>query len=217
MTRTRFSRSAEPRPGGHGSGAPTRAGNTPPPASPRSSTTSDGASQFIGRQRILWVLIMVACLAISGRMVYVHAIAADEISAQAAQQRSITEVLPAIRGSIVDRNGRLLAHSDDARALTFQPKAVRKQITEEHEKDPSVPDAEVRLGQIADGVSSALGGSISSETCWHSSNPTRTSCTSLDWCRSRPRRRSKTSSRGRRRTAEQPAVPGRIARGEHRR
>lgn len=106
---------------------------------------------------------MVACLAISGRMVYVHAIAADEISAQAAQQRSITEVLPAIRGSIVDRNGRLLAHSDDARALTFQPKAVRKQITEEHEKDPSVPDAEVRLGQIADGVSSALGGSISSE------------------------------------------------------
>ncbi|WP_157851049.1 peptidoglycan D,D-transpeptidase FtsI family protein [Gordonia phthalatica] len=164
MTRTRSASSTEPRSGGRGTGATSRAGSTPPPAKPRPPITSDAwSAKFIGRQRILWVLITAICLAISGRMVFVHIIAADSISAQAAQQRSITNTLPAIRGSIVDRNGRLLAHSDDARALTFQPKAVRKQIADAHIKDPSVPDVDTRLKQIADGVSSALGGSISSD------------------------------------------------------
>ncbi|MBM7367109.1 peptidoglycan D,D-transpeptidase FtsI family protein [Gordonia hydrophobica] len=164
MTRTRSPRSAEPRSDGRGSGATRTAGGTPPSGPPRSPRASDSwSAKFIGRQRVLWVLIAIVCLAISGRMVYVHVIAADSISAQAAQQRSITNILPAIRGSIVDRAGRLLAHSDDARALTFQPKAVRKQIAEAHAKDPAVPDVDTRLGQIADGVSSALGGSISSE------------------------------------------------------
>ncbi len=114
------------------------------------------------RQRVLWAILLSFVLVISGRMLYVHVIAADSIAAQAAQQRSVTDILPAVRGSIVDRNGRLLAHTDDARALTFQPKAVRKQIAEAHRQDPAVPGVDVRLKQIADGVSSALGGSIAS-------------------------------------------------------
>ncbi len=112
---------------------------------------------------MLWVIVIIALVLVTGRMVYVNVIAADEISARAAQQRSVTQVLPATRGSIVDRNGRLLAHTDDARALTFQPKAVRATIDSEHQKDPALPDSPTRIKEIAEGVSSMLGGSISSE------------------------------------------------------
>ncbi|GAA4678911.1 D,D-transpeptidase PbpB [Gordonia humi] len=112
---------------------------------------------------MMWIVVALACVLVAGRMAYVQLIAADSISAQAAQQRTVTNVLHATRGSIVDRNGRLLAHTDDARALTFQPKSVRKSIAEEHAKDESLPDVDTRLKQIADGVSSALGGSIKSE------------------------------------------------------
>ena len=164
MTRTRTPRAAEARAGGRPSGASSNGTGTPPPKPPRPSERSgSGPSGFVVRQRILTVLVAVVALVIAGRMLYVHVIAADSISAQASQQRSITQELPAVRGSIVDRNGRLLAHTDDARALTFQPKAVRKQIAEEHKKDSTVPDVDVRLKQIADGVSSALGGSIASD------------------------------------------------------
>nr|WP_281170350.1 penicillin-binding protein 2 [Gordonia shandongensis] len=96
-------------------------------------------------------------------MIYVHIIDSDEISAQAAQQRSVTQLLTALRGSIVDRNGRLLAYTEEARALTFQPKIVRKQIADAHEKDPTVPGVDARLKEIASGVSSALGGSVPAE------------------------------------------------------
>ncbi|WP_040517884.1 peptidoglycan D,D-transpeptidase FtsI family protein [Gordonia neofelifaecis] len=163
MTRTRSARSAEARGSGRDVGSSSGAG-APPPKPPRPFDRSgQGPSKFVGRQRALWVIVLVIALIISGRMLYVHVIAADSISAQASEQRSITQELPAVRGSIVDRNGRLLAHTDDARALTFQPKAVRKQIAEEHKKDSTVPDVDVRLKQIADGVSSALGGSIASD------------------------------------------------------
>ena len=104
-----------------------------------------------------------ALVLVTGRMVYVNVIAADDISALAAQQRSVTMQLPATRGSIVDRNGRLLAHTDDARALTFQPKAVRASIDTEHKKNSAVPDVPTRLKEISTGVSEMLGGSISQE------------------------------------------------------
>nr|WP_235831430.1 penicillin-binding protein 2 [Gordonia zhaorongruii] len=112
---------------------------------------------------MLWVIIVIVLVLVSGRMVYVHVINADSLSERAAQQRSVTQLLPAMRGSIVDRNGRLLAHTDEARALTFLPVSVRKQIDEEHKKDPALPDVRTRLQEIAAGVSSKLGGSISAE------------------------------------------------------
>nr|WP_228461768.1 penicillin-binding protein 2 [Gordonia spumicola] len=112
---------------------------------------------------MLWAIVIIALVLVAGRLVYVNVIAADQISALAAQQRSVTLQLPATRGAIVDRNGRLLAHSDDARALTFQPKAVRASIDDEHTKNPALPDSATRLKQIATGVSSMLGGSVTSD------------------------------------------------------
>ena len=80
---------------------------------------------------------------------------------RAAEQRADTVTLYAKRGAILDRNGRPLAYTGDARALTFLPRAVRKAITAEHQKNPDLPTVDTRLQQIADGVSSGLGGSIS--------------------------------------------------------
>ncbi|GEE03340.1 penicillin-binding protein B [Gordonia spumicola] len=137
---------------------------TPPPDDDRlDELDSAASSRFIGRQRMLWAIVIIALVLVAGRLVYVNVIAADQISALAAQQRSVTLQLPATRGAIVDRNGRLLAHSDDARALTFQPKAVRASIDDEHTKNPALPDSATRLKQIATGVSSMLGGSVTSD------------------------------------------------------
>lgn len=161
MTRSRSVRPPTQRPGIRSTSGVT---DPVPPDDDRIAELDTAPSKrFIGRQRMLWVIIALACALVAGRMVYVHVIAADTISAEAAQQRTITSVLPATRGSIVDRNGRLLAHTDDARAMTFQPKAVRKSIADEHEKDPTLPDVDTRLKEIATGVSSALGESISAE------------------------------------------------------
>lgn len=115
------------------------------------------------RGRIATVVILLAVAAVAIRMVVVHTIEAPALSAQAAQQREYTQVLTAKRGSIVDRNGRPLAYTDEARSLTFLPVAVRNSIAAEHKKNPELPDTEARLREIANGVSSALGGSISAD------------------------------------------------------
>lgn len=113
------------------------------------------------RGRIAGVLVILAVLIVALKMVLVHAVDARSLSEEAAQQREYTQVLTAKRGSIVDRNGRPLAYTDEARSLTFLPQAVRKQIEAAHKADPAVPDVKARLAAIAKGVSSALGGSIS--------------------------------------------------------
>ncbi|NED63629.1 cell division protein FtsI, partial [Streptomyces sp. SID10244] len=96
-------------------------------------------------------------------MIVVHTVEASSISAEAAQQREYTQILTAKRGAILDRKGRPLAYTDEARSLTFLPKSVRKTIAEAHQKDAALPDVDDRLGEIAKGVSSALGGSISEQ------------------------------------------------------
>ncbi|AZG43700.1 peptidoglycan D,D-transpeptidase FtsI family protein [Gordonia insulae] len=118
---------------------------------------------FLGRSRIAGAIVILAVIAVAVRMIVVHTIEASSISAEAAQQREYTQVLTAKRGAIVDRNGRPLAYTDEARSLTFLPKAVRKTIDEAHRKDEALPDVDKRLGEIAKGVSSALGGSISEQ------------------------------------------------------
>lgn len=109
------------------------------------------------------MIVILAVIVVAIRMVIVHTVEASSISAQAAQQREYTQVLTAKRGAILDRNGRPLAYTDEARALTFLPKAVRKSIEDAHRQDDTLPDVDHRLEEIAKGVSSALGGSISEQ------------------------------------------------------
>ncbi len=119
--------------------------------------------KFVVRQRWLALIAALIALAVGGRLVYINVLAAPTLSAQAAQQREDIVTLYAKRGAILDRQGRPLAYTGEARALTFLPRAVRAQIEAEHEKNPALPDVDSRLREIAAGVSSALGGSISAD------------------------------------------------------
>lgn len=108
-------------------------------------------------------MVLLAVIAVAVRMVVVHTIEAPALAQQAAQQREYTQIMTAKRGSILDRNGRPLAYTDEARSLTFLPKVVRNSIAAAHHDNPELPDVDTRLHQIANGVSVAIGGSISAD------------------------------------------------------
>src|ERR1700754_1366121 len=71
------------------------------------------------------------------------------LRAEAAGQLKVTDVEKAVRGSIVDRNNDKLAFTIEARALTFQPVRIRKQLQEAKAKTPAAPDPQRRLRDIA--------------------------------------------------------------------
>ncbi|ATD71411.1 MULTISPECIES: peptidoglycan D,D-transpeptidase FtsI family protein [Gordonia] len=148
------------RPGRGSSAAGGPRGRGPGKGGPRKG---GGLHSFGFRTRVAGVVVLLVVLAVAAKMIVVHTVQAGSISAEAAQQREYTQVLTAKRGSILDRNGRPLAYTDEARSLTFLPKAVRKSIEEEHRKNAELPGVDERLKEIAKGVSVALGGSISEE------------------------------------------------------
>src|SRR6185436_14792502 len=78
------------------------------------------------------------------------------LRAEAASQLKVTDVEKAVRGSIVDRNDDKLAFTIEARALTFQPTRVQKQLAEAREADPEAPEPRQRLKEIATGVAGLL-------------------------------------------------------------
>lgn len=78
------------------------------------------------------------------------------LRAEAASQLKVTDVEPALRGSIIDRNGDKLAFTIEAKALTFQPVRVRKQLAEAKAKSPKAPDPDRRLSDIANEVAARL-------------------------------------------------------------
>lgn len=120
----------------------------------------EAGKQFLLRHRIASMIVLFAVSVVVIRMVWLQAIEAPALSAEAASQRTVTEALPAKRGEIEDRFGRALAYTADARNLTFQPVIERAAIEKLHQKDPSAPDAAARIKQIADGIQKALGSSV---------------------------------------------------------
>ncbi|MCK0440960.1 penicillin-binding protein 2 [Gordonia alkaliphila] len=133
------------------------------PRTPAAPGGSSAGRRFLIRSRVLIALAAVIAMAVAGRLVWINVIDAGDLAAQAAQQREDVITLYAKRGAILDRNGRPLAYTGEARSLTFLPRAVRKAIDAEHEKNDQLPDANTRLKEIAEGVSLQLGGSISTE------------------------------------------------------
>jgi cell division protein FtsI (penicillin-binding protein 3) len=81
---------------------------------------------------------------------------AEGLRAEAAGQLKVTDVEKALRGSIVDRNNDKLAFTIAARALTFQPVRIRKQLDDAKAKKPDAPDTDKRLHDIASGVAGLL-------------------------------------------------------------
>ncbi|EKF23381.1 penicillin binding transpeptidase domain protein [Mycolicibacterium hassiacum DSM 44199] len=81
---------------------------------------------------------------------------AEGLRKEAASQLKVTDVDKAVRGAIIDRDNDKLAFTIEARALTFQPKKVRQQLTEAKAKSPDAPDPDQRLREIADEVAARL-------------------------------------------------------------
>lgn len=80
------------------------------------------------------------------------------LRAEAAGQLKVTDVEQAVRGSIVDRKFDKLAFTIEARALTFQPMKIRRQLSEAKRESAEAPDPQQRLMAIAHDISTRLGG-----------------------------------------------------------
>lgn len=113
---------------------------------------------------------MCGALAVAAlQLLWIQGIDAPSLAAESANQRTTTQVDPAVRGSITDRNGNPpLAFTMEAKALTFQPVRVRKELEEARAKsieqgaegDKQAPEVSDRLAEIAAGIHAKLGDTV---------------------------------------------------------
>ncbi|WP_163702266.1 peptidoglycan D,D-transpeptidase FtsI family protein [Mycolicibacterium sarraceniae] len=113
-------------------------------------------ASFVFRHRAGNIVIFLALGIAAVQLFNLQVPQAAGLRAEAASQLKVTDVEKAVRGSIVDRNFDKLAFTIEARALTFQPVKIRKQLTEAKEKSPTAPDPDKRLTQIATEVAAKL-------------------------------------------------------------
>jgi cell division protein FtsI (penicillin-binding protein 3) len=117
--------------------------------------SSRGAS-FVLRHRAGNAVIFIALLVAAIQLFYLQVPRASGLRAEAAGQLKVTDVQKALRGSIIDRNNDQLAFTMEARALTFQPRKIHKQLAEAKQKNAKAPDPEKRLTEIAKEVALRL-------------------------------------------------------------
>lgn len=118
--------------------------------------TAAAGSAFVFRHRIGALVMFVALTVATAQLFNLQVPRAAGLRAEAATQLKVTDVEKAVRGSIVDRNDNKLAFTIEARALTFQPVKIRKQLADAKAKSPRAPDPRTRLREIADEVASKL-------------------------------------------------------------
>ncbi|MEE2031517.1 penicillin-binding protein 2 [Rhodococcus sp. CC-R104] len=102
-------------------------------------------------------VMFLALALVAAQLLSIQLVQAPALSAEAADQRTTRLVEPATRGTIADRHGNPLAYTMEAKALTFQPVRVRKELDEAHAKNPSAPEASEYLAGVAEAVNDALG------------------------------------------------------------
>lgn len=125
----------------------------------RPAQTQSGlrSSSFVFRHRAGNVVIFLVLVVAAAQLFNLQISNAAGLRAEAAGQLKVTDVQQAVRGSIVDRNNDKLAFTIEARALTFQPVRIRKQLEEEKAKNPDeAPDPDARLREIAKDIATRL-------------------------------------------------------------
>lgn len=134
----------------------------------RSPSAEDGqrTASFSFRHRTGNVIIAVVLVIMTAQLFNLQGPRAAGLRAEAAGQLKVTDVDAAVRGSIVDRNDDKLAFTIEARALTFQPTRVQKQLADAREANPEEPDPQQRLRDIAKGVSGLLNNSPDAGTLY---------------------------------------------------
>jgi len=118
--------------------------------------TTSGSSSFVYRYRIGNIVIFLALAVAAAQLFNLQVPRAESLRAQAAGQLKVTDVEQAVRGAVVDRNFDKLAFTIEARALTFQPAKIRRQLAEARQKSPAAPDPDQRLSDIARDVAAKL-------------------------------------------------------------
>ncbi|WUA11848.1 penicillin-binding protein 2 [Nocardia sp. NBC_01377] len=101
--------------------------------------------------------MLVALAVVALQLLWIQSISAPALSEQAASQRTTRDPEIAIRGPITDRNGKAVAFTTVAKALTFQPVRVRAELEEARAKSEKAPDPGERLKAIAEVIHAKLG------------------------------------------------------------
>ena len=118
--------------------------------------TGLASSSFVFRHRV-GMVVMIGVLALAAAQLFnLQVPQAAGLRAEAAGQLKVTDVTPALRGSIIDRNDDKLAFTIEAKALTFQPVRVRKQLAEARAKSAEAPEPDRRLSEIARDIAGRL-------------------------------------------------------------
>src|ERR1700720_1881256 len=124
--------------------------------SPRARRTRKPAAEsglrsasFVFRHRAGNAVVFLVLLVAVGQLFNIQVPRAAGLRAEAASQLKVTDVEKSVRGAIVDRNNNKLAFTIEARALTFQPVKIQKQLAEAKAKTPKAPDPDRRLRDIA--------------------------------------------------------------------
>ena len=115
------------------------------------------SASFVFRHRTGNAVIFLVLALSAAQLFYLQVPRASGLRAEAAGQLKVTDVQQAMRGDIIDRTGDKLAFTIEARALSFQPVKIGKQLADAKKKDPSAPDPQLRLQQIAKEISTRLG------------------------------------------------------------
>jgi cell division protein FtsI (penicillin-binding protein 3) len=117
----------------------------------REPATENGlrSASFVFRHRVGNAAVFLVLLIAATQLFNLQVPRAAGLRAEAASQLKVTDVEKAVRGAIVDRNSAKLAFTIEARALTFQPVKIRKQLAEAKAKTPEAPDPKRRLHDIA--------------------------------------------------------------------
>ncbi|BBX11053.1 penicillin-binding protein PbpB [Mycobacterium novum] len=115
------------------------------------------SASFVFRHRTGNAVIFLVLALSAAQLFYLQVPRASGLRAEAAGQLKVTDVQQAMRGDIIDRTGDKLAFTIEARALTFQPVKVGKQLAEARKKDPAAPDPQRRFQEIAKDVAGRLG------------------------------------------------------------
>ncbi|WP_082134240.1 peptidoglycan D,D-transpeptidase FtsI family protein [Mycolicibacter heraklionensis] len=115
------------------------------------------SASFVFRHRTGNAVIFLVLALSAAQLFYLQVPRASGLRAEAAGQLKVTDVQQAMRGDIIDRTGDKLAFTIEARALSFQPVKIGKQLADAKKKDPSAPDPQLRLQEIAKEISTRLG------------------------------------------------------------
>ncbi len=95
-----------------------------PASSRRTRARKLPVAPSVPRLRILLILVAVVFSLAAGRAVQVQAIEGSSLALKATEQATITQELPAMRGTIAGRNGEVLAFTEDTVTVILSPRMV---------------------------------------------------------------------------------------------